>query len=87
MEAFSKGFEKISYPLIFVHPKRWTFWYPLIFVHPCTKINGIRKLMGIRYINGTTAPLRLDSSCNYTCITRDLQHDSLHVVQHRALSF
>ena len=48
-EAFSKGFELISVPLIFGHPKSWTFSVPLIFGHPRPKINGSRKLMGMRY--------------------------------------
>ena len=48
-EAFSKGFELISVPLIFGHPKSWTFSVPLIFGHPQPKIKGSRKFMGIRY--------------------------------------
>ena len=47
-EAFSKGFELISVPLIFGHPKSWTFSVPLIFGHPQPKIKGSRKFMGIR---------------------------------------
>ena len=48
-EAFSKGFELISVPLIFGHPKSWTFSVPLIFGHPQPKIKGSRKFMGISY--------------------------------------
>ena len=49
-EAFSKGFELISVPLIFGHPKSWTFSVPLIFGQPQPKIKGSRKFMGIRYL-------------------------------------
>ena len=48
-KRFGRVMKKKSYPLIFVHPKKWTFEYPLIKVHPQTKISGIRKLVGLRY--------------------------------------
>ena len=48
-KRFGRVMKKKSYPLIFVHPKKWTFEYPLINVHPQTKMNGIRKLVGLRY--------------------------------------
>ena len=48
-KRFGRVMKKKSYPLIFVHPKKWTFEYPLIKVHPQTKIRGIRKFVGLRY--------------------------------------
>ena len=65
-EAFSKGFELISVPLIFGHPKSWTFSVPLIFGHPQPKIKGSRKFKGIRYASDIV--ICLISETGFTCV-------------------